>query len=133
MATRITTQPAGPLPVRASLGPVVATSLLSAGLLAITAVAGLLFGTRGLYTPDPARLPAFLGQDGMTLAVVLPLLLWSVWAARRGSLPGLLLWTAALFYVAYSYAYYALNPEFNVLYLGLADALSPEDQKEDWS
>src|SRR5918912_1809783 len=117
MATRITTQPAGPLPVRASLGPVVATSLLGAGLLAITAVAGLLFGTRGLYTPDPARLPAFLGQDGMTLAVVLPLLLWSVWAARRGSLPGLLLWTAALFYVAYSYAYYALDPEFNVLYL----------------
>jgi hypothetical protein len=117
MATRITTQPAGPLPLRASLGPVVATSLLSAGLLAITAVAGLLFGTRGLYTPDPARLPAFLGQDGMTLAVVLPLLLWSVWAARRGSLPGLLLWTAALFYVAYSYAYYALDPEFNALYL----------------
>src|ERR671926_438544 len=117
MATRITIQPAGPLPVRTSLGPVVATSLLSAGLLAITAVAGLLFGTRGLYTPDPARLPAFLGQDGMTPSAVLPLLLWSVWAARRGSLPGLLLWTAALFYVAYSYAYYALNPEFNVLYL----------------
>src|SRR5919202_1689270 len=117
MAPRITTQPPGLLPVRASLGPVVATSLLSAGLLAITAVAGLLFGARGLYNPDPARLPTFLGQDGMTLAVILPLLLWSVWAARRGSLRGLLLWTAALFYVACSYAYYALDPEFNVLYL----------------
>ena len=118
MAPRITTQPAaGLLPVRAGLGPVVATSLLSAALLAITAVAGLLFGARGLYNPDPARLPTFLGQDGITLAVVLPLLLWSVWAARRGSLRGLLLWTAVLFYVAYSYAYYALDPEFNVLYL----------------
>jgi hypothetical protein len=48
--------------------------------------------------------------------VILPLLLWSVLAARRGSLRGLLLWAAALFYVAYSYAHYALNPEFNALY-----------------
>ena len=47
---------------------------------------------------------------------VLPLLLWSLRAARRGSLRGLLMWTAGLFYVAYSYAYYALSPEFNVLY-----------------
>jgi hypothetical protein len=98
MAPRVTTPPAaGLLPVRAGLGPVVATSLRSAALLAITAVVGLLFGARGLYNPDPARLPTFLGQDGITLAVVLPLLLWSVWAARRGSLRGLLLWTAALF------------------------------------
>jgi hypothetical protein len=50
------------------------------------------------------------------LIVVLPLLLWSVWSSSRGSLPGLLLWTAALFYVAYSYSYYVLSPEFNVLY-----------------
>lgn len=71
----------------------------------------------GLYTPDPATLPTFLGQDGITLVVILPLLLWSVWATRRGSLRGLLLWTAALFYLAYSYAYYVSSPEFNVLYL----------------
>jgi hypothetical protein len=50
---------------------------------------------------------------------IVPLLLWSVWAARRGSLRGLLLWTAALFYLAYSYsyAYYVLSPESNVLCL----------------
>src|SRR5918912_2671477 len=105
------------LPVRGDLRPVLATSLVTAPLLAITAVAGLLFGARGLYTPDPATLPAFLGQDAITLVAVLPLLLWSVWATGRGSLRGLLLWTAALFYIAYSYAYYALDPEFNVLYL----------------
>jgi hypothetical protein len=86
-------------------------------LLAVTAIAGLIFGARGLYRSDPATLPAFLGQDAITLVAVLPLLLWSVVAARRGSLRGLLLWTAALFYVAYSYAYYALSPEFNGLYL----------------
>jgi hypothetical protein len=103
--------------VRQGVGPVATTSLAIAALLAITAVAGLLFGARGLYRPDPATLPTFLGQDGVTLVVVLPLLLWSAWAARRGSLRGLLLWTAALFYLAYSYAYYVLSPEFNVLYL----------------
>jgi hypothetical protein len=107
----------GPLPVRHDLRVVVGTSLVTAPLLTITAVAGLLFGTRGLYTSDPATLPAFLGQDGITLVAILPLLLWSVRTACRGSLRGLLLWTAALFYVAYSYAYYVLNPEFNVLYL----------------
>src|SRR5207248_10968940 len=80
-------------------------------------IAGLLFGARGFYNPDPTTLPTFLGQDGITLVVILPLLLWSARAARRGSLHGLLLWTAALFYVAYSYAYYVLSPEFNVLYL----------------
>jgi hypothetical protein len=104
------------LPVRRGVRPVVVTSVLTTGLLVITAVAGLVFGTRGLYTPDPATLPAFLSQDGITLIVMVPLLGWSVWSAQRGSLPGLLVWTAALFYVAYSYAYYALNPEFNALY-----------------
>jgi hypothetical protein len=112
------TSSAGPqLPVRYGLALVTVTSLLTAALLAATAAAGLLFGTRGLYTPHPARLAAFMGQDGVSLAAVLPLLLWSVWAARRGSLRGLLLWIAALFYIAYSYAYYALDPAFNVLYL----------------
>jgi hypothetical protein len=107
----------GALPVRYGLRLVTATSLVTAVLLACTAAAGLLFGARGLSRPDPATLPTFLGQDAITLVAMLPLLLWSVWAARRGSLRGLLLWAAALFYVAYSYAYYVLNPEFNWLYL----------------
>jgi hypothetical protein len=108
---------AGNLPIRYGLRLVTITSSVTGILLAVTAVAGLLFGARGLYQPDPATLPTFLGQDAITLIAVLPLLLWSVLAASRGSVRGLLLWAAALFYVAYSYAYYALNPEFNVLYL----------------
>jgi hypothetical protein len=95
---RFRAQPA--LPLRQPLALPVATSLVTAGLLAITAVAGLLFGAGGLYTPDPATLPTFLGQDAITLVAVLPLLLWSVSAAWRSSLHGLLLWIAALFYVA---------------------------------
>jgi hypothetical protein len=105
------------LPMRYGLLLVTTTSVLTGVLLAITAVSGLVFGARGLYRPDPATLPTFLGQDAITLLVVLPLLLGSTWAARRGSLRGLLLWSAGLFYVAYSYAYYVLDPEFNWLYL----------------
>jgi hypothetical protein len=117
MQTHITAAAVAPLPLRYDPRIVRVTSLLTAVLLAVTAAAGLLFGARGLYTPDPATLPTFLGQDAITLLVALPLLLWSIWAARRQSLPGLLLWAAALFYVAYSYAYYVLNPEFNLFYL----------------
>jgi hypothetical protein len=45
-------------------------------------VAGLLFGARGLYRADPATLPTFLGQDAITLVVILPLLLCSMWDTR---------------------------------------------------
>jgi hypothetical protein len=108
---------AWPLPVIRSLTLPRVLSLLVAALLIVTSVAGLGYGQQGLYTPDPATLPTFLGQDLMTLVAGLPLLLGSVWAARRGSVGGLLLWVGTLFYLAYSYAYYVLNPEFNALYL----------------
>src|SRR5205085_2113603 len=51
------------LPIRYGLRLVTTTSVVMALLLAVTATAGLLFGARGLYRPDPATLPAFLGQD----------------------------------------------------------------------
>ena len=104
------------LPVVRDLTLPYVLSLLTAALLAISSVAGLLHQERGLYPPDPRTLPAFVGQDAATLAVGLPLLLGSVRAARRGALRGLLLWVGALFYIAYSYAYYLtlFNPLFLV-------------------
>src|SRR5438552_2233792 len=105
------------LPVTRDLTLAYALSGVAAMLLLVTSVAGLLFGQRGLYVPDPATLPAFLGQDALSLIVGLPLLLGSMSLARRGSLGGLLAWMGALFYIAYSYAYYPLSPEFNALYL----------------
>jgi len=108
---------AGSLPVIRGLTVAYRLSAIAAVLLVVTSVAGLLFGQRGLYRPDPQTLPTFLGQDGITLLVGLPLLVGSMWQARRGSLRGLLLWPGPLFYFAYSYAYYLLSPEFNVLYL----------------
>ena len=106
-----------PLPVRTGLTLAYVLSLLTATLLLITSISGVLFGRSGLYTPDPATLPAFIGQDTMTLVAGVPLLLGAMWVTRRGSVRGLLIWIGVLFYLAYSYLYYPLSPEFNVLYL----------------
>jgi hypothetical protein len=104
------------LPVTRELAFPTVLSVLVAGLLAVTSVVGLVWGQQGLYRADPTTLPAFLGQDALTLLVGLPLLIGAAWSTRRGSVRGLLVWLGALFYITYSYAYYVLSPEFNLLY-----------------
>jgi hypothetical protein len=113
-----------PLPVTRGLTAVFVLSGLVAILLAVTSVAGLAFGTRGLYRPDPGTLPTFIGQDLITLFVLLPLLVLTMWHVRRGSLRALLLWSGLLVYIAYSYAYYLISPEFNPLYLAYISIVS---------
>jgi hypothetical protein len=63
-------------------------------------------------------IPGFRAHDLFNLAVALPVLLASVWFARRGSLLGLLLWPGALFYVIYTYALYLVGAPFGPLFLG---------------
>jgi len=46
--------------------PFVLSSIVAA-LLLISSLAGLFFGQRGLYQPNPATLPSFLTQDVITL------------------------------------------------------------------
>jgi hypothetical protein len=85
-------------------------------LLAVSSVAGLLNGSRGLYDTYPARLAGLVGQDVITLLVGLPLLFASLWLTGRGSTRGLLVWTGTLFYFAYSYYFYVVGG-FNALFL----------------
>ena len=73
---------------------------------------------------------AWYGNDLVTLVVVVPILAWSLWAARRGSLRAELVWYAMLGYAVYNYAYYlfgtALNamfPLYAVLFVGPVLAL----------
>ena len=89
----------------------------TATLLFASSIAGLLYGPHGWwYDPDPATLPAFLGQDLMTLVFGLPLLLGSSFLARRGSLRGVLCWMGAFFYIAYSYYFYVIGGRFNAFF-----------------
>ena len=74
----------------------------------------LLYGGHGLYEPYPASLAGLVGQDAITLAVGLPLLLASMWLTARGSTSGLLLWIGALFY--FSYYFYVIG-DFNAIFL----------------
>jgi hypothetical protein len=50
----------------------------------------------------------------VNLAIGLPILLGSMWMARRGKLTGLLLWPGALFYVPYNYLVYTFALPLNV-------------------
>src|SRR5689334_16130040 len=86
-------------------------SIGSAVLILCVSLAGLVLGRQGLYGLDVKAadgiftstagivIPGFRAHDLFNLAVALPVLLASVWLARRGSLVGLLLWPGALFYV----------------------------------
>lgn len=104
-------------------------SLVVAVLMAAASAAGLVLGPARLYGTDLKHalgvtegeagllLPGFLGQDVFNLVVALPLLLGTMWFARRGSLSGLLLWPGALFYVLYWYMLYLIGAAFSVLFL----------------
>jgi hypothetical protein len=85
-------------------------------LLPISSVVGLLYGSGGFYDSYPAALAGLVGQDGVTLVLGIPILVISVWLTGRGSTGGLLVWSGALFYFAYSYYFYVIGG-FNALFL----------------
>lgn len=105
------------LPITRDLTRAHAISLMIAVLMAAVSIAGLLFGSSELYGDDASIVQWFRGWDAANLIVGLPILLGSLWFARRGSLMGLLLWPGALFYVLYTYALYVIGAPFNVLFL----------------
>src|SRR5919202_6624948 len=104
------------LPLRNGLVLAYALSGLLAILLLVASIAGLLYGSRGFYDSYPASLAGLVGQDVVTLVVGIPLLVVSMWLARRNSTRGLFLWTGGLFYFAYSYYFYVIGG-FNALFL----------------
>jgi hypothetical protein len=85
--------------------------------MTFASVAGVMYGNR-IY-PEP-EVSGNSGTDALNLVVGLPLLLGSMWLARRGSLIGLLCWPGALFYVLYVYTFYVLDVPFNALFLPYA-------------
>ena len=86
-----------------------------AGLLAIAAGAGLF--ARGLYRDNDNLLAQAIGQDLVSLVVVLPALIASAWGARRGSPGAWLVWLGAMGYLVYSYVTYAFAIRYNTLFL----------------
>jgi len=98
---------------RARPGQAFVLSAIVAGLMAATSLAGLLFD---VYRDAVWAKAAWFGNDLVTLLVAVPLLVWALYAARRGSRRGQLVWWAMLGYSVYSYAYYLFGAKLNVLF-----------------
>lgn len=73
---------------------------------------------RGLYRYDTVSFAAQgIAQDVVTLAIAIPLLMMSMWLARRGGVRGKLLLAGTLGYFLYTYASYAFGAAYNPLFL----------------
>jgi hypothetical protein len=105
------------LPITRDLRLAYLVSLVITVLLIVASVAGLKFGSAGLYSVEPRLVQVSRGGDAANIVVGLPILIGSLWLARRGSLIGLLLWPGALFSVLYTYALYLVGAPFNALFL----------------
>jgi hypothetical protein len=103
------------LPVRTSLTLIHGCSLLIAVLMAAASIAGLV-DTSAIY-PTEELVRAFVPNDVTNLFIGLPILLGSMWLARRGRWLGLLCWPGALFYVLYNYLVYVLAMPFGAAFL----------------
>ncbi len=102
-------------PIRSNLALAYAISLVIAALMAIASVAGLLYQT--IIYPTDELLQSFVPNDVVNLFIGVPILLGSLWLARRGKLIGLLFWPGALFYVFYTYIIYVFSMPLNVAFL----------------
>ena len=89
-------------------------TVVVAGLMLAQAALGLAF--RQHYLDVDWIVTTWLGNDWVTLAVALPLLVAALAWARRGSIRALLLWLGVLAYALYNYAYYLFGAALNAFF-----------------
>src|SRR5215204_6649040 len=89
-------------------------SAVLAVLMVVQSVLGRVFP--GQYRDAQWIRLTWVGNDWLTLAVAVPLLVASLLLSRRGSVRGLLLWLGTLGYGAYNYAYYMLGAALNAFF-----------------
>ncbi|MBP7690570.1 MAG: hypothetical protein KA764_01560 [Anaerolineales bacterium] len=97
------------------LTPARRLSVLIVLLAAGQALGGLLIP--GLYRDNALITAAWIGNDLVTLAVAVPLLVAALVLARRGSARAQLVWLGLLDYMLYNYAFYLFGAAFNAFFL----------------
>ncbi len=102
--------------------PATTLSIIIAVLAAIASAGGLLLD--GLYRDNAFVTTTWLGNDAITLFLAVPILLVSMWFARRGSPKAHLIWLGALDYMLYNYAFYLFGAAFNWFFLLYAALLA---------
>ncbi len=103
------------LPIKRSLALTYAMSFTIAILMAAASVVGLL--NRSVVYPTEELLRAFVSSDAVSIFIGLPILLGSMWLARRGKLIGLLCWPGALLLVLYNYISYVFAMPLTVVFM----------------
>ncbi len=103
------------LPITQNLTLAYVGSLIIALLMAVASVTGLVSPDQ-LYPTEELR-RSFVPTDVINLVIGLPILLGSMWFARRGRLLGLLFWPGALLYVLYHYIVYTFGLPLNAGFL----------------
>ncbi len=103
------------LPIRHNLTLAYTFSFIIAILMVVASVAGLMYRT--IIYPTDELLLTFVPNDVVNLFIGLPILIASMWLARRDQLIGLLCWPGALFFVLYNYIIYVFAMPLNVGFL----------------
>lgn len=101
------------LPLKGSLKNVTILSWVTAALMAVASLAGILYPA-AIYATAKLQ-QSYLTNDVVNIVIGLPVLLGSIYAARRASLLGMLLWPGALLYVVYNYLVYTFGNPFGWL------------------
>jgi hypothetical protein len=84
-------------------------------LLAIATTSGLFISD--LYRDNPYFAAQAVGQDFISLVVVLPILIAAAFLASRGSPRARIIWFGILIYLVYTYVVAAFDVNFNSLFL----------------
>lgn len=85
-------------------------------LIVAASICGLLF--KETYSKEPVLTASVsAAQDWIDLVVVVPILLISALASRRGSRSAFMIWLGTMLYVAYTFIKYAFGIHFNELFL----------------
>ncbi|RPI78192.1 MAG: hypothetical protein EHM41_26045, partial [Chloroflexi bacterium] len=84
-------------------------------LLAIAAGSGVFI--KWLYRDAPGLVAQAIGQDLVSLVVVLPVLIITAILARRGSVRARLIWLGGIAYLVYTYTSFAFAIKYNPLFL----------------
>lgn len=103
------------LPIKNNLRFSFLLTLIITLIMSIASVGGIIFPS--VIYPTEEMLRTFMPNDVVNLIIGVPILLGSLWLARRGKLTGLLIWPGVLLYVLYNYLAYIFGLPFNVLYL----------------
>ena len=103
------------LPFKGSLTPYYILTAIIGLLMVATALTGLL-GPDTVYPEEDLR-QSLLPNEVVNLFVGVPILVISMWLARRGRLLGLLFWPGALFYPLYNYLAYLFALPHTVLFV----------------